>query len=56
MAFQRLKNEIIFSQDKWEQYAKLRLTAKDAKWFRHQGIDVFGAERRDDPFWTLPPH
>ena len=52
LAFQRLKNEIIFSQDKWEQYAKMRLTAKDAKWFRHPGIDVRGPERRDDPFWT----
>src|SRR5215204_4126144 len=56
LAFQRLKNEIIASpsaNDKWEQYAKLRLTAKDAKWFRHQGIDVYGAEKRDDGFWTF---
>ncbi len=55
LAFQRLKNEIIASpgaDDKWEQYAKLRLTAKDAKWFRHQGIDVYGAEKRNDSFWT----
>jgi pimeloyl-ACP methyl ester carboxylesterase len=52
LAFQKLKNEIIASQDKWDEYAKARATAKDKKWFRHQGIDVFGAERRDDPFWT----
>lgn len=52
LAFQRLKNDIIASQDKWDEYAKMRLTAKDAKWFRHQGIDVRGPERRDDPFWT----
>lgn len=55
LTFQKLKNEIIASPDaneKWEQYAKLRLTAKDQKWFRHQGIDVFGAEKRDDGFWT----
>ena len=52
LAFQRLKNDIIASKDKWDEYAKSRLTAKDAKWFRHQGIDVYGAERRDDPFWN----
>ncbi|MCA1606858.1 MAG: hypothetical protein LC775_15635, partial [Acidobacteria bacterium] len=28
------------------------LTAKDAKWFRHPGIDVRGPEKRDDGFWT----
>ena len=52
LAFQRLKNDIIASKDKWDEYAKLRLTAKDAKWFRHQGIDVFGPEKKDDPFWA----
>jgi pimeloyl-ACP methyl ester carboxylesterase len=55
LAFQKLKNEIIASpdsNDKWEQYAKLRLSAKDRKWFRHPGIDVFGAEKRADGFWT----
>jgi pimeloyl-ACP methyl ester carboxylesterase len=52
LAFQRLKNEIIASQDKWDEYAKMRLTAKDAKWYRHPGIDVRGPEKRDDPFWT----
>jgi len=52
LTFQRLKNDIIASQDKWEEYAKLRVTAKDAKWFRHQGIDVRGPEKRDDPFWA----
>ncbi len=62
LAFQRLKNDIIASpsspsspssNSKWEQYAKARVTAKDAKWFRFQGIDVFGPEKRDDPFWTF---
>jgi len=55
LTFQRLKNDIIAASDaneKWEQYAKLRLTAKDQKWFRHPGIDVFGPEKRDDGFWT----
>ena len=50
--FKKLKNEIIASQDKWDEYAKARATAKDKKWFRHPGIDVRGPERRDDPFWT----
>ena len=31
--------------------AQLRRTAKDQKWFRHPGIDVFGPEKRDDGFW-----
>jgi pimeloyl-ACP methyl ester carboxylesterase len=59
LTFQRLKNDIIAlpsspsSNAKWEQYAKLRLTAKDAKWFRQPGIDIFGPEKRDDPFWTF---
>jgi pimeloyl-ACP methyl ester carboxylesterase len=52
LAFQRLKNEIIASADKWEEYAKARVTAKDAKWYRVQGIDVRGPEKRDDPFWA----
>ncbi|HKP38723.1 MAG TPA: alpha/beta fold hydrolase [Pyrinomonadaceae bacterium] len=56
LTWQRLKNEIIASpnsDNKWEQYTKLRLKAKDAKWFRQQGVDIFGPERRDDPFWTF---
>jgi pimeloyl-ACP methyl ester carboxylesterase len=55
LTWQKLKNDIIASpssNNKWEEYAKLRLTAKDAKWFRHQGIDVFGPEPRNHPFWT----
>jgi alpha-beta hydrolase superfamily lysophospholipase len=55
LTFQRLKNDIIASpssNDKWEEYAKLRVTVKDAKWFRHRGIDVRGPEKRDDPFWA----
>jgi pimeloyl-ACP methyl ester carboxylesterase len=57
LTFQRLKNQIIASPDspasdaKWDEYAKLRLTAKDQKWFRQPGIDVFGPEKRDDGFW-----
>ena len=39
-------------QDKWDEYTKARAIAKDKKWFRHRGIDVYGAEKRDDPFWT----
>jgi len=52
LAFQKLKNEIIASKDKWDEYAKARAIAKDKKWFRQPGIDVRGPERRDDPFWT----
>ena len=55
LAFQKLKNEIIASPSniaKWDEYAKARAIAKDKKWFRHQGIDVRGPEKRDDPFWT----
>src|SRR5215207_386571 len=55
LAFQKLKNDIIASPSsnaKWDEYAKARAIAKDKKWFRHQGIDVYGAERRDDAFWT----
>ncbi|HKO62422.1 MAG TPA: alpha/beta fold hydrolase [Pyrinomonadaceae bacterium] len=52
LAWQRLKNEIIGSADKWDEYTKARAIAKDKKWFRHRGIDVYGAEKPDDPFWT----
>ena len=55
LTFQRLKNQIITSpdsNDKWDEYTKLRLTAKDQKWFRHPGIDIFGPEKRDDGFWA----
>src|SRR5687767_14560704 len=52
LAFQKLKDEIIGSADKWDEYTKARAIAKDKKWFRHRGIDVYGAEKRDDPFWT----
>jgi pimeloyl-ACP methyl ester carboxylesterase len=53
LTFQRLKNDIISSDanDKWEQYAKARATAREQKWYRHQGIDVRGPEKRDDGFW-----
>jgi pimeloyl-ACP methyl ester carboxylesterase len=51
LAWQRLKNEIIVSKDKWEEYAKARAIAKDKKWFRHQGIDMFGPDKPDHPFW-----
>ena len=55
LAFQKLKNEIIgLPSDiaKWDEYAKARAIAKDKKWFRHRGIDVYGPEKRDDGFWT----
>jgi pimeloyl-ACP methyl ester carboxylesterase len=52
LAWQRLKNEIILSKDKWDEYAKARATAKDQKWFSHQGIDVFGPDKPDHPFWA----
>ena len=58
LAWQKLKNEIIglpsspSSDAKWDEYTKARAIAKDKKWFRHRGIDVYGAEKRDDPFWT----
>jgi len=52
LAFQRLKNEIIHSSVRWDEYAKARLMAKDQKWFRFPGIDVRGPEKLDDRFWT----
>jgi pimeloyl-ACP methyl ester carboxylesterase len=52
LVWQRLKNEIIISKDKWDEYAKARAIVKDKKWFRHQGIDVFGPEKPDHPFWA----
>ena len=56
LTWQKLKDEIIASpssNDKWDAYTKLRLSAKDAKWFRHPGIDIYGPEPRDHPFWTF---
>ncbi|HEY0730691.1 MAG TPA: alpha/beta fold hydrolase, partial [Pyrinomonadaceae bacterium] len=47
LAFQKLKNQIIVSMDKWDEYAKARDTAKDQKWFRHQGIDIWGPDKPD---------
>lgn len=52
LAFQKLKNEIIVSQDRWDEYAKAQAIAKDKKWFRHPGIDIYGPDKRDHPFWT----
>jgi pimeloyl-ACP methyl ester carboxylesterase len=52
LAFQKLKNEIIASPDKWDEYARARAIAKDKKWFGQRGIDIRGPEKRDDPFWT----
>ncbi len=56
LAFQKLKDEIIASpsaNDKWDEYAKAQAIARDKKWFRHPGIDIYGPERRDHPFWTF---
>src|SRR5215213_2453896 len=55
LAFQKLKNEIIASpsvNDKWDEYARAQAIAKDKKWFRHPGIDIYGPDRPDHPFWT----
>lgn len=56
LAFQKLKNEIIASptsNDKWDEYVKARAIAKDKKWFRHPGLDIYGPETRDHGFWTF---
>ncbi len=56
LTWQKLKDEIIASpsnNDKWDEYTKARAIAKDKKWFRHPGIDIFGPEKPDHPFW---PH
>jgi pimeloyl-ACP methyl ester carboxylesterase len=55
LAFQKLKNEIILSPSniaRWDEYARAWATAKDKKWFAHRGIDVWGPEKPDHPFWT----
>ncbi len=55
LAFQKLKDEMIASpsaNDKWNEYARAQAIAKDKKWFRHPGIDIYGPERPDHPFWT----
>ena len=55
LAFQKLKNEIIGSPSdnaKWDEYAKAQAIAKDKKWFRQPGIDIYGPDKRDHPFWT----
>lgn len=52
LAWQRLKNETIVSQDKWDEYARAQAIAKDKKWFRHPGVDIYGPDKRDHPFWT----
>ena len=53
LEWQKLKNEIIGSADKWDEYARARAIAKDKKWFRQRGIDIYGPEKRDDGFWTF---
>ena len=55
LAFQKLKNEIIASPSnlaKWDEYSRAQAIAKDKKWFRHRGIDVYGPAERDHGFWT----
>ena len=46
LVFQRLKNEIIRSFDKWDQYLSMRNTVKDRPWYRVQGIDIRGPDNR----------
>ncbi len=56
LAWQKLKDEIIASptaNDKWDEYVKAWAIAKDKKWFRHPGIDIYGPEKRDHGFWTF---
>ena len=52
LAFQRLKNEIIRSFEKWEQYLSMRTAVKDAPWYRVQGIDIRGPDKQDHPQWA----
>ena len=52
LAFQRLKNEIILSFEKWDQYLSMRTAVKDAAWYRVQGIDVRGPDKQDHPAWA----
>jgi uncharacterized protein len=53
LAWQKLKDEIIRSDAGWDEYAKAWPVAKDKKWFRHPGIDIYGPEKRDHGFWTV---
>jgi pimeloyl-ACP methyl ester carboxylesterase len=56
LAWQRLKNEIIGLPSniaKWDEYARAQAIAKDKKWFRHPGIDIYGPAERDHGFWTF---
>lgn len=52
VTFQKLKNEIIRSNERWEEYARARLIAVKQKWWRHSGTDIFGPEKPDDAFWA----
>lgn len=52
LAFQSLKNEIIRSNEKWEQYLSMRNTVKDTPWYRVQGIDIRGPDKQDHPQWA----
>lgn len=52
LAFQKLKNEIILSYEKWEQYLSMRTAVKDAPWYRVQGIDIRGPDKQDHPQWA----
>ena len=52
LAFQSLKNEIIRSFEKWEQYLSMRNTVKDTPWYRVQGIDIRGPDKQDHPQWA----
>lgn len=52
VTFQKLKNEIIRSFEKWDQYLSMRNTVKDAPWYRVQGIDIRGPDKQDHPQWA----
>jgi uncharacterized protein len=52
VSFQKLKNEIIRSNEKWDQYAKAQAAAKEKKWYRVQGIDIRGPDKPDNGYWA----
>ena len=52
LTFQSLKNEMIRSFERWEQYLNMRAAVKDLPWYRVQGIDVRGPDKQDHPAWA----
>jgi pimeloyl-ACP methyl ester carboxylesterase len=52
LSFQALKNRFMQTGEKWEEYEAARQQAKDKKWFRFPGTDIWGPASRDDAFWA----